>query len=248
MYSQRKGRKSFRCGKCRYEIAPLKGTIFEKSRTPLKLWFHALLIFSNAKSGISAKELKRNLAVTYKCAWRMLAVIRTSLVQSTRKLSGIVETDGTSIGGKRSPQTKRFRPVVQAAIERNGEARASHVSGTGTQPTASFIFENVDHHSRLFTDKSMSYIPVDKVYGTEWINHSKKEYVRGDVHVNTVESFWSHVKRSLKGTHNTVSKKHLQSYLNAFVFHYNNAYNDRKRFGKLLEFVLISGARTKKSV
>jgi transposase len=247
VYSQRKGRKSFRCGKCRYEIAPLKGTIFEKSKTPLKLWFHALLIFSNAKSGTSAMELKRNLSVTYKCAWRILAVIRSSLVQSTRKLSGIVETDGTSLGGKKSPKTKKFRPVVQAAIERHGEARVRYVSGTDAQTTTNFIFGHVDQQSRLLTDKSMSYIPIDKIYGTEWVNHRKKEYVRGDVHLNTVESFWAHVKRSLKGTHNSVSKKHLQSYLDAFVFHYNNAYNDKKRFERLLEFVLISGARTKTS-
>lgn len=190
-------------------------------------------------------ELKRNLAVTYKCAWRILARIRSSLLQGTRRLSGIVETDGTSLGGKRTPKTKRYRPVVQAAIERHGEVRARFVTGTGSQPTSDFIFENVDRRSRLMTDKSMSYIPVDKVYDTEWVNHARKEYVRGDTHLNTIESFWSHVKRSLTGTYKTVSKKHLQSYLNAFVFHYNNAHNDRKRFEILLALVLASGGKTR---
>ena len=241
----RNRRKSFRCGRCRTEIAPLKGTIFEKSKTPLPLWFHALLIFSNAKSGISAMELKRNLSVTYKCAWRMLARIRSSLVQGTRKLSGIVETDGAHLGGKANPRTKRNKPVVQAAIERRGEARARFVAGTGSKPTTEFVFTHVDRGSRLMTDKSMSYIPVDRAYRTEWVNHSKKEYVRGDVYVNTVDSFWSHVKRSITGTHKSVSKRHLQSYLDAFVFHYNNAHSDRKRFGMLLGLVLASGAKTR---
>src|SRR6266542_4315547 len=93
-YSLLKGRKKFQCGKCRYQIAPTAGTIFEKSSTPLTLWFHAVMVFSNAKSGVSSKQLERELEVTYKCAWRILHTIRTSLSQSIRKLSGIVETDG----------------------------------------------------------------------------------------------------------------------------------------------------------
>lgn len=92
-YSRLKGRKQFQCSKCRYQIAPTKETIFEKSTTPLTLWFHALFVFSNAKSGISAKELERQLGVTYKTAWRMLKLIREQLTQGKSKLSGDVEMD-----------------------------------------------------------------------------------------------------------------------------------------------------------
>jgi transposase-like protein len=247
VYSLRNGRKSFRCGRCKNEIAPLRGTLFEKSSTPLLLWFHALLLFSNAKSGISAKEIERNLGVTYKCSWRMLNRIRSRLFQGLRKLSGIVETDGAYLSGKeragemwkRRGQIMLKKTVAHAAIERKGEVRAKILSNVKSGPTTDFIVSHVEKRgTRLMTDKSMTYIPVDKLYNTEWVNHRQKEYVRGDVHVNSAEAFWAHVKRSLRGTYKNVSKKHLQSYLDAYVFHYNNANNDRKRFEILVRLVL----------
>ena len=99
-YSLIKGRKQYQCSKCRYQIAPASDTIFHKSDTPLTLWFHAIWIFSNAKSGISAKEMERQLGVTYKCAWRILSQIRKALKQDNDKLKGIVETDTGFIGGR----------------------------------------------------------------------------------------------------------------------------------------------------
>ena len=104
-YKPVKGRKKFQCSRCRFQIAPTAGTIFAKSDTPLTLWFHALLVFSNAKSGVSAKELQRQLEVTYKCAWRMLKLIQQALVQKGGKLTGKVEMDETYMGG-------RFPPLV----------------------------------------------------------------------------------------------------------------------------------------
>jgi len=242
--SLRKGRKVFRCGRCHIEISPLKNTIFEKSSTPLVLWFHALLLFSNAKSGLSAKELERNLAVTYKCAWRVLSLVRSRLTQSLAKLSGIVESDGAYIGGKRTcasrkdmSQARLDKAVVRAAIERDGRARAKVVPGTGATATSGFIFDHVKTGSQLMTDEDLGYWRASQVYERKTANHSKKEYARGDVHVNSVESFWAHVKRSLSGTHKSVSKAYLQSYLDAFVFHYNNAGTDRSRFETLLRLV-----------
>ena len=250
VFSLRKGRMLFRCGRCKKEVAPLKGTILEKTKTPLTLWFHALMLFSNAKSGISAKELERNLAVTYKCAWRMLFLIRSSLKQGLEKLSGTVETDLAYLGGKRSGWKSRSeailsKPLAIGAIERRGKVRVKVVEGTGGILTRGFVFSNVETGSKLFTDKAGSFKKLNGIYQLESVIHSKKEYVRGDVHVNSIESFWSHVKRSTKGTFKNVSRDHLQSYLDAFVFHYNNAGTDKSRFELLLRLVLSSEVKTR---
>lgn len=246
VFSLRRSRKSFRCGRCKKEIAPLARTIFGKSKTPLALWFHALMVFSNAKSSISAQELERNLGVTYKCAWRMLREIRRALVQGTAALSGIVETDGAYLGGKKKGFKWRSeailsKPVVMAAIERHGRVKAEIVSGTGGSATKRFIVKSVMPGSRLMTDGAGSYKRLGHIYNIESVIHSKKEYARGDVHVNSVESFWSHVKRSIKGTHKSVSKEHMQSYLDAFAFHHNNADKDRERFFCLLSLAVRGG-------
>jgi transposase-like protein len=250
MYSLKKGRKLFQCSRCRFQIAPTAKTAFHKSSTSLVLWFHAIMVFSNAKSGISAKQLERHLAVTYKCAWRILYSIRTSLAQSLRKLEGVVEIDGAYMGGRKSAKQGRSeailsKPVVLAAIERTGEVRVKQVQGTGARPTTDFIFSNIDSSAKLMTDKSSSYIRTDKIYRRQSVNHSQKEYVRKNVHVNAVESFWSHVKRSVAGNHKSVSKQHLQSYLDALAFHYNNRDNDRGRFQALLGILLSPSERQK---
>lgn len=248
VYSLRKGRKKFRCGRCRFEIAPARGTIFEKSSTPLLLWFHALLLFSNAKSGLSAKQLERYLAVTYKCAWRILNEVRRSLIQGFKRLQGLVETDSAYLGGRRKGWKHRSeailsKPVAMAAIERGGGVKAGVVSGTSGISTWKFITDSIHPGSRLFTDKHGSFDRMKTLYRLRSVNHSQREYVRGNTHVNTVESFWSHIKRSVAGTHKRVSKQHLQSYLDAFVFHYNNRYSDRERFLSLLQIVLHAGAK-----
>ena len=119
------------------------------------------------------------------------------------------------------------------------------VQGTGGIPTWKFVTGSVKSGALLLSDKHGSYKRLSNIYTIRSVNHSQKEYARGNAHVNTVESFWSHVKRSLTGIHKSVSKQHLQSYLKAFSFHYNNARNDRRRFETLLRLVLLSGAKTR---
>ncbi len=248
-YSLLKRRRQFQCSRCRFQIAPTAGTVFEKSKTPLTLWFHAAMVFSNAKSGISASEMERQLEVTYKCAWRILYVIRSALTQSGIKLKGDVEADDAYIGGRARPGKPRIeafaaKSVVMAAMKRHGDMRAKVVRNTGTIATSRFIETYVERTgTRLMTDKGWNFARLGKSYDRHSVNHSQKEYVREDVHVNNVESFWSHVKRSVAGTHKGVSKEHLQSYLDVFVFHYNNRHNDRARFGALLGMMLCAGPR-----
>jgi len=246
-YSRLKGkenRKKFQCSKCRFQISPTANTIFHKSSTDLTLWFHAIFIFSNAKSGISAKEMERQLGVTYKTAWRILKLIRESLTQGNFRLRGDVEMDEAYFGGKGDggEYNKNYSKVmydkskVIAAVERRGQMRAKRVSNVSAGTIREFIDENIDlENTRLLTDSSNRY---GSGYNRETVNHKQKQYAKGDVHINNVESFWAHVKRSIKGTHKVISKKYLQTYLDAFVFHYNNRHSDRLRFDVLLSAVV----------
>lgn len=247
-YKAVKGRKQYQCSKCRFQIAPTAGTIFHKSDTPLTLWFKAILAFSNAKSGISAKELERELEVTYKTAWRMLTLIRKALTQSTDKLSGDVEMDAAYFGGrfrsgkynKNQKQAIAAKSAVIGAVERGGEARVFVVPNLSAQTHSDFLSKAVEQvGTRLMTDETNVLDKVAVGYDRFTVHHKLGEYVNGDSYINSIEGFWSHVKRSIKGTHKVVSKKHLQSYLDGFVFHYNNRHSDKERFAVLLGSVLL---------
>jgi len=250
-YKRVKGRKQYQCSKCRFQIAPLAGTIFHKSDTPLTLWFKAILAFSNAKSGVSAKYMERELEVTYKTAWRMLMLIRKALKQSTDKLSGDVELDTAYIGGRKSggtynkyqKQAIAAKSVVMGAVERDGNIRIQVVPNATGKTHASFLAQAVAKEgTRLMTDSAKQMTNATLGYDRYMVNHNKGEYARGDVYTNTIDGFWAHVKRSMKGTHKVVSKKYLQNYLDGFVFHYDNRHNDKTRFSALLGTVLL-GAR-----
>lgn len=242
-YHMMKTRKQFQCSKCRFQIAPTAGTIFHKSSTPLTLWFHAIHVFSNAKSGISASQMERDLEVTYKTAWRILSQIRKALIQSTRKLRGEVEIDtgffgGRAYGGKNNKNLSEAilkKSIVTVAVERGGRIKAEVSPTASSSIMQDFIERNIEPvGTKLMTDKSRVYIRSDKTYDRDSVNHKQKEYARKNVHINTIEAFFSHVKRSIGGTHKIISKQHLQSYLDGFVFHYNNRHSDRQRFSSLL--------------
>lgn len=247
-YKRIVGRKQYQCSKCRSQIAPTAGTIFHKSDTPLTLWFHAIFVFSNAKSGLSAKELERQLGVTYKTAWRMLKLIREALGQGNDKLDGDVEMDSAYFGGradggknnsKLSDAVAKKSPVI-GAVTRGGNIKASVTPDMGAEAHNAFLEMNVSKTARLHTDSTGVLKNVAMGYDRYMVNHSKQEYVRGNVHVNHIESFWSHTKRSIRGTHKVISKKYLQSYLDGFVFHYNNRHSDRERFSALFGAVLLA--------
>lgn len=245
-YKKISKRKQYQCSKCRFQIAPTAGTIFHKSDTPLTVWFYALFVFSNAKSGISAKELERQIGVTYKCAYRMLKQIREALSQDSDKLDGDVEMDTGFIGGKSATKGKgsakahAHKNSVMTAIERGGRMKAMVMPSIGKEAHVAFLNQNVAKTARLLTDGAPVY--KNAGYQNEQVIHSKKEYARGDVHINTVESFFGHVKRSINGTFKTVSGEQLQAYLDSFVFHYNNRHSDTDRFVVLIGAVLRGGA------
>jgi transposase len=246
-YNPLEGRRQYQCSKCRHQIAPTAGTIFHKSDTPLTIWFFAIFLFAHAKSGISAKQLQRDLGVTYKTAWRILTLIRKALPQDTDKLKGIVETDSAYFGGRRNAgennknlsQAIQAKSVVMGAVERGGRMRAKVVPDNTADTHFAFVRNNIDKSgTRLMTDSGASYKSAAFGYDRRAVDHHRKEYVRGDAHVNTMETFWAHAKRSIAGTHKIISKKYLQSYLDGFVFHYNNRHSDSERFSSLLDALL----------
>ena len=166
-----------------------------------------------------------NLEVTYKTEWRMLTLIHKALKQDSDKLQGDVEMDVAYFGGhvnagknnENLSQAFKKKSIVTGVIERGGNARLKIVRNSKANAHDYFLKKNVEcEGTRLLTDNTNRLQRVAKSYYREVVDHSHREYVRGDVHVNNVESFWSHVKRSIKGTHKVV-QKHLQEYLDGFV-------------------------------
>lgn len=218
-----RGRQCYSCQWCGFQLFPLANTIFRKTTTPLTSWFYAIYLFSVAKNGVSAKELERHLGVTYKTAWRMCKQIRILMRQEGSKLVGEVEIDETYIGGKHSRKYGRSKKqIVFGAVERNGVARIKHVKSSGSRVLLPEIKHSIAPGTHIHSDKYGAYRTLNsRGYTHTTVNHSNLEYVCGNVHTNTIEGFWSQLKRSLNGTYHSVSPKYLQSYLDEFAFHYN---------------------------
>lgn len=222
-YYRVKNRKCYSHKTTKHQIHPLAGTIFEKSSTPLTLWFTAIYLVATSKHGVSSNELKDKLGVTYKCAWRMNYKIRQLMKQGTDLFEGIVEADETYIGGrKRGGHGMKEKTPVIGLLERGGIVRAKKVDEVNTGVLIENIRDNVKFGSRLVSDEASIYKKT-KQLGLlhDYVTHSKGEYVRGDVYTNSLEGFWSQLKRSINGTYHSVSIKHLQSYVDEFAFRYS---------------------------
>jgi len=221
---------AFSCQWCGHHIHPMVGSIFEKSRTPLQLWFYAIFLFTTSKHGVSGKELQRQLGVTYKTAWRMAKLIRQHMaeVDGEAPLGGsgkVVEVDETFVGGKTTGMDWRNRKaVVMGMMERGGDVMLKVVPDQTRPSLLPQITKNVAAGTEIHTDELRTYnkaIPVDR-YTHKTVNHSKDEYVgpNGET-TNSIENFFGHLKRSLKGTHNNVSPKYLETYVKEFEYRFN---------------------------
>jgi transposase len=220
-------RMSFVCKECRHQIYPLAGTIFEKSTTPLTDWFHALYLFSVSKNGVSAKEIERQVRVSYKTAHRMAKMIRVLMHESGKLgfLGTSVEVDETFVGGKRRQSLKNdSKTPVMAALEVGGHVRTAVVPKASSEHAIPFLETNVHAASLLHTDESKIYkhLTVKAKYEVESVRHIAKEFVRNGVTTNHVEGFFGQVKRSLDGTYHAVSPYYLGSYVAEFAFRYNH--------------------------
>lgn len=222
-FTRVKRRKCYACTMCAHQLHPLAQTIFHKSKTPLISWFYAIYLFSVSKNGVSAKELERHLGVTYKTALRMAHRIRSLMATSGDALSGDIEIDEAYIGGRHQRRYGRSKKsVVFGAVERNGRAKVTHVKSSGSRVLLPAVFQGISYGSRIHSDEWRAYKSLEGYgYNHTTVNHSKLEYVRGDTHTNTIDGFWSQLKRSIDGTYHAVSPKYLQRYLDEFSFRYS---------------------------
>ncbi len=255
-------RKIFKCKakECRKQFSVKVGTIFEDSAIPLDKWLVAIWKIANAKNGISSYELHRAIGVTQKTAWFINHRIREAMTNgSIEKMSGTIEIDESYIGGnaKNMHKTKRIRfqspwtrqvsehkTAVFGMVQRGGHVRAKVIKKgytVKTEDVVPIIHENIEANSEVFTDQAMIYRNLYERYVHETVNHTV-EYVRGNVHTNSIENFWSLLKRTVKGTYVSVSPVHLQRYVEEQVFRFNARHgNDLERFVQMIQS--ISGKR-----
>ena len=241
-YATAQKRQSWTCRSCGHHIHPTAGTIFHKSRTSLHLWFYAIYLITSTRCGISAKQLEREIGVTYKTAWRMMNLIRTKLMaQDDIKLAGSVEADETYVGGVRRHRTGRPGPgdetktPVFAMVEREGQVVALVVEDVKRSTLLPHMVKRIMPNSIVYTDEMRSYDGLlPSRYLHRRINHSSRVYVIGDIHTNTIEGFFSLVKRGIGGVYHAVSTKHLQSYLSEYAWRYNHR-NGKAQFRSLLD-------------
>ena len=220
------GRRSFVCEHCGYQVYPTAGTPFESTRTPLRDWFFVMYLFTTSRNGVAAKEVQRQLGVTYKTAWRMCNLIRKYMgyVDGDYPIGGpgkTVEADETFIGGRDLDGAPDDKAIVLGIVERGGDVLTRHVLGRTHADLVPHVARYVKVGSKVYTDEHVGYNALGMKYEHDAVNHSAKEYVRGDVHTNTIEAFWANVKRGIRGTYVHVSKKHLQTYLREFEYRHN---------------------------
>jgi transposase len=239
-----KTKKVYGCDFCGHQVSPTASTIFEHSPTPLKLWFYAIYLMSATRCGISAKQIQRETGVTYKTAWRMFNKIRSLLQEDTPALTGEVEVDETYIGGRR--QGKRGRGAegkskVIGAVQRNGKVIAHVIPDIKRHTLVPFMARKVDRNAILYTDDFPSYDHMTRLgYKHLRIAHQAKEYVRGRIHTNSIEGFWSLLKRGISGVYHSVGVKYLQNYINEYAFRYNHRRDDKPMFKTVLGQVVKS--------
>ncbi len=235
------------CGHCRQQYTVTVGTVFERSKIQLHKWVYATHLMCASKKAISAHQMHRMLGVTYKTAWFMAHRIREAMrVPHTGKLGGggkVVEADeaywGTESGASKKTLRSSFNKVkrpqggeahkqlnkIVSLVERGGKVRSFHVADVTGANLKAVLTDQVAKDSHLMTDSSSRYnmVKKERLFAKyDQVNHSKKEYVRGKAHTNTVEGYFSILKRGLIGTYHHVASVHLHRYVSEFDFRYNN--------------------------
>ena len=237
-------RKAYSCDYCGTHVYPLAGTIFEKSRTPLKSWFYAMYLMASTRCGISAKQLERELGVTYKTAWRMFKQIRSLIGDEVERMAGEVGADEAYVGGKRRG-TPRGRPGVDShkvpvvdVAQRGGKVTALVTKDASKSSVVPIVKEHVLPETMVYTDDWTAYDTLGgSGYHHQRIPHAQEVYVVGKVHTNTIEGFWSLLRRGIGGVYHSVSATHLQSYVNEYAFRYNHRADERSMFKALSDRV-----------
>jgi transposase-like protein len=234
----------YRCGACGKQYTVTVGTVFERSKIPLNKWLLASYLLCGSKKGISAHQLHRMLGVTYKTAWFMAHRLREAMREGKAGALGgenkVVEADETYVGGKAKNRAFGDPPkkeAVVALVERDGEVRGFHVANVNGKTLKPILFTQIDRATYLMTDEALVYKRPGKEFaGHGTVNHSIDEYVRGKFwHTNTVENYFSILKRGINGVYQHVSEAHLKRYVGEFDFRYNSRHmTDWERTGRAL--------------
>jgi transposase-like protein len=246
-YATKQGRQSWTCTGCGHHVHPTAGTIFAKSSTSLRLWFHAIYLMTSTRCGISAKQLERELGTSYRTAWRMMNKIRNELMadDGSEQLSGDVEVDETSWGGR--PRNKHktrseaalFRerkPTILGMVERGGDIRLRVIPSRRGPALSREVRANINPASIIFTDDWQAYKGLrGEFLEHRVINHSAGVYVLGDTHTNTIEGFFGNMKTGMRGTYKKVSARWLESYCAEYAWRHNQRYRTRSMFSTLVE-------------
>jgi transposase-like protein len=243
-------RDQFVCDSCKYQFSATSGTIFHDSHLPLWKWFLAAYLMAESKKGMSANQLKRTLAISYKTAWYLCHRIRKAMQDANPvPLKGTVELDETWIGGKRRWKARTYlrnKTMVLGAIERGGPLRMK-AEKRGKNPSQKMVRQwiaetTAPNAENLFTDEHPAYFGIEH----KSVNHKIKEYVRGNVHTNSIENAWSLFKRSVVGSYHKVSAKHLDAYLDEFEWRFNNRKNPFLFRDTILKLIASSNLEYKK--
>jgi transposase-like protein len=242
---------AYKCYQCRKPFTVKIGTIFEDSKVAMNIWLQAIYLIAGSKKGISSNQLHRTLGVTLKTAWFMSHRIREAMRSNDPGFfgegGGIVEADETFIGreqGRTAKQGYHHKMKVLALVDREtGRSRAMVVDSLAASAIAPILFHNLSREARLFTDEAIHY----RAFSTKFADHQSTahgagEYVRGEVHTNTIEGYFSIFKRGMKGIYQHCAKKHLHRYLAEFDFRYSNraanGFNDTDRADVLLSGIV----------
>jgi transposase-like protein len=246
----------WKCYECRKQFTAKVGTVFEAAHIPLHKMLQAVYLLCASKKGFSAHQLHRTLEIDYKSAWFLFHRIREAMRDGTLApmggAGGVVEADETYIGKLYGqPRIKRrgarggggassYKNTVLTLVERGGSARSFHIDSTTISQIVPLVLGNIKRESRLMTDEARHYQRVGKAFSEHGaVEHSKEEYVRGDIHTNTVEGYYSIFKRGMKGVYQHCSEKHLHRYLAEFDFRYSNrvavGVNDQERAERALK-------------
>ena len=242
-------RQQYDCNSCRYQFSVTSGTVLHDTHLPLSKWFATAYLMIEGKKGISALEVKRSLGMAYKTAWYLCHRIRAAMHDAYPiPLKGRVEIDETWIGGKVKGKGKGYKTLVVGAVQRNGKIILKVVKGRTKEDLHSFVSEVVhDDAEAIYTDEFPSYNGIeDHNTRHETVNHSIGEYVRGDVHTNSIENVWGLFKRSIVGTFHHMSVKHLHGYLDELAWRFNNRENPylfRDTVRKLIEAERVEFAK-----
>ena len=239
-----KAERAYSCQWCGHHLHPTVGTPFEKTRTPLQSWFYAIFLFTTTRNGVAAKELQRQLGVTYKTAWRMADLIRKHMADVDGELpiggeGKEVEIDETIVGGVRKGKRGRHldgKSVVLGMVERGGQVMTKVVPDVKRATLVPAIKASVVEGSKVHTDHLHSYAKLgEEGYSHDRVNHNQGQYVsKTGSHVQTIEGFWGQLKRSINGTHVHVSGKHLWKYAKEAEYRFNRRHHPETMLPELL--------------